>query len=400
MRINDCVELLRQPDGLGKIAEKYGRQLKDDDGVNLSLKLTSEGSAEERFVVNINFLFLIDQFEELFHPSNDSNDDVKKDCAHLVQRIVDQFKNNKNYPQVCVALTMRSEHLNDCPRYINLPDIINETFYLLRRLNNEEIKEAIRKPAKRFLRRQLVQALQSAKGKDLPDEWPAKINFDESVVNQILKDADEVRAKAEHADHLPLLQHLLYWTWHCWTLRCAVMRNEGKPLPESITLDDLRKAAYPDSKGADSIDKNNWLEACLENRCEEIFLSNPDQQNNWGKVFQNLAYKEPNTGSYTQNRALMDALRECLSENLPDNQALKEYLSPWLKPHPYLFWDKDSRTVKVTHESLIRRWKRFRTWVDEEDRQFQVYMKLLDECDQWNKADQIVGKLSPCLTFI
>jgi hypothetical protein len=35
---------------------------------------------------------------------------------------------------------------------------------------------------------------------------------------------------------------------------------------------------------------------------------------------------------------------------------------------------------------LIRRWGRFRRWTDEEDRQFKVYIRLLEDCDRWEEA--------------
>ena len=68
-----------------------------------------------------------------------------------------------------------------------------------------------------------------------------------------------------------------------------------------------------------------------------------------------------------------------------DNDALALHLQPWLQPHGYLNWDVDSRTVKVAHETLIRRWQRFRDWIDEEDRQFHVYLRLLEDCERWKR---------------
>ncbi len=383
-RLDHCVELLRKPNGLNEMVKAYGRQLKDNGGVDLSQKIPSEDSSgEARFLVNINFLFLIDQFEELFHPSNDNNAEVKKDCEHLVNRIFDQFNDKDKCLQICVALTMRSEHLDDCQRYLGLPGAINKTFYLVNQLSHKEIEEAIRKPAQRFLQQQFMEAYRRAEDAgsedldDLEDTWPAEIPFDKNLVKQILEDVDKVRAKAEHADHLPLLQHLLFWTW-----QCATQRNKGKPVPDAVTLSDLREAAYADfPKGEES--NPNMLTACLDYRCEMIFRGHEDKQKDWEEVFRNLAFKEPNTGYYTQKRASHDNLQKCLSGGLPKDQTLQGYLSPWLEPHGYLYWDEDSATVKVAHESLIRRWNSFRKWVDDDERKFQAYMKLLEECLPW-----------------
>ena len=99
-RIQRCVELLREPNGLGRMVSEYARHLKDPGWVNL----------DDRNL-QVNFLFLVDQFEELFDSTN-QNEPVKSDCTALVTRLVEQFKVRDK--QICVALTMRSEHLNDC----------------------------------------------------------------------------------------------------------------------------------------------------------------------------------------------------------------------------------------------------------------------------------------------
>ena len=39
--------------------------------------------------------------------------------------------------------------------------------------------------------------------------------------------------------------------------------------------------------------------------------------------------------------------------------------------------------LKVSHETFIRRWERFSKWTDEEDRQFQAYLRLLENCASW-----------------
>ena len=92
------------------------------------------------------FLFVIDQFEELFHPTTRHVDDARL----LVERVIDHFFSP--HPRCYVVLTMRSEHLNDCAGFLELPDAINKASYLVRRLDEAEMREAITSPAERLLR--------------------------------------------------------------------------------------------------------------------------------------------------------------------------------------------------------------------------------------------------------
>lgn len=369
-RLNECVELLRQEHGLGALVQRFGRDLKNADGVDIS-----------RPEVQVNFLFLVDQFEELFHPSN-AGGIVADDCRHLVNRIVEQFKTS--HSQVCVALTMRSEHLNDCPRYEDLPDAINATAYLVKRLNGDQLRQAIEHPAHHFLRKYVAAERNRARVEgQLPSanqKWPQNIPFDPEVIKRILTDSDLVLARQDHADHLPLLQHLLFWIWSAAVARCM-----PSSIPDRLMLADLRVAVSPPcgTNGAHLDDSMNTLTACLQNRCEAIYESHNARHARWKDVFCSLAFKEPNTGTYSQQRAKMVALRARLKTEIDDNQALKSDLSPWLAPHSYLHWDNDSQTLKVAHETLIRRWERFRDWIDDEDYQFQIYIRLLEDCDRW-----------------
>ena len=374
-RLEQCVQLLREQGGLGKIIDRYGHDVRDLDGVDpANLKA--------------NYIFLIDQFEELFHRTNRS-DVIDGDCIHLVNRIVEHSMPESRHPQVCVALTMRSEHLNDCPRYAKLPDAINKAFYLVRRLDESQISQAIQQPALRYLRKHISadrQARRAAKAEGLPypdPNWPKGIGFSADLLSRLLTDANALVSDQDHADQLPLLQHLLFWIWEA-----ARIRSDGANMPDLLTLKDLAQAVSASPGGEDLAlpAEYNTLKHCLDNRCEGTFNQVDAPNKEWLQVFRSLAFKEPNTGSYTQQRAKMEDLSAQLvipTEN--GFRELKKRLQPWLEPHRYLHWDTESSTIKVAHETLIRRWNSFRTWVDEDDRQFQIFMRLLDDCREWSK---------------
>jgi len=371
--VNACAALLRERDGLGRMVKKFGRRPKNPDSIDL-----------ERADVKVNYLFLIDQFEEIFHPSNVSPS-VAADCKALAERIVDQFERPDQ--QVCVALTMRSEHLNDCPRYQDLPDAINGSSYLVKRLDGDELREAITQPAIRYAERFMARAKQLRRqGKLSGEAWTFAerafiagdaVSFDADLLDRLLDDSRQILEQPDHADHLPLLQHVLFWLWH------AACSRSNTLCPAQLTMSDLFVAVADVNDLAQEVSaKTNTLETCIENRCEAIYSQYADRAANWALAFQSLAFKEPNSGSYTQQRVEMSILADELQ--LPSKDELRRYFLPWLEPHGYLHWDTDSDSVKVAHETLIRRWNRLRRWCDDEDRRFQVYLRLLEDCGMWD----------------
>ncbi len=375
-RLKACSDLLREPGGLGKLVDLYGSDVNDLDGVDPEN-------------LKVNYLFLMDQFEELFHRSNRGKQ-VADDCAHLVARIVEQSKPEHRHANVCIALTMRSEHLNDCPRYKDLPDAINRAFYLVGRLDAAQISQAIQQPALRYLRNCMAVERQARREVQVPGEtyveteWSNGVKFEPDLLQRIQRDASAVLGERDHADQLPLLQHLLFWIWDAACKRCA-----GAPVPDGLNIKDLDHAVNPlfAGDGVCIADDANVLKACIENHCERIYGLHEHTSNDWKLVFRSLAFKEPNTGAYTQHRASMKGLSKRLGLSQDNHyDALGVLLAPWLNPHGYLHWDTDSWTVKVAHETLIRRWDKFRTWIDEDDRQFQLYLRLREESRVWGEA--------------
>jgi hypothetical protein len=408
-RMERCVELLRERHGLARMVSAYSRDLKDPGWINL----------DDRNL-QVNFLFLVDQFEELFDSTN-QNEPVKGDCTALVNLLVDHFKMRDK--QICVALTMRSEHLNDCIQYEDLPDAINATSYLVKRLDAAQFAEAIERPAMRFLRKRVAEErnawLENPDGEAEFDmqQWPDRIRFDAPVIDRLRRDSEQVFHLHDSADYLPLLQHALFWTWDAARERCR-----GQAMPDEIRMQDLIVAVFGKDtsgiatgnsddgaaqdtgahrKGANTIgsvarlDENlNTLSACFQNQCERIFRAHEERQARWEEVFRSLSYKDPNTGKYTQQRARKADLCRRPEIALPNEEALRADLDPWLEPHQYLHWEADSEMVKVSHETFIRRWERFSKWTDEEDRQFQAYLRLLENCATWIEHRRDRGYLS------
>src|SRR5262249_17242719 len=88
---------------------------------------------------------------------------------------------------IYVALTMRSDFLGDCPRFLDLPEAINESQYLIPRLTRDQLREAITGPV-----------------------FVAGGDIAQPLVNRLLNDI------GDDQDQLPILQHALMRAWDEW----------------------------------------------------------------------------------------------------------------------------------------------------------------------------------------
>jgi hypothetical protein len=355
-RIEQICSLLRLDAGFSQIIDAFSDQIPARSG------LTGNDAC---------FLFVIDQFEELFHPTNrDSDGYMREDGRLLIERIIDHFF--AAHDRCYVVITMRSEHLNDCTGFLELPDAINEASYLVRRLDDAQLKEAIVEPARSYLRvRQ-----REARGNDL---LPKDIIFDEkSILDRLLRD---VRSIAHDPDHLPLLQHVLSRTWDVALTRCMQYS-----LPERIDGNDLARAVLVDDKATwESLDnKENVLRSCLIRHANAIAQSYPkEKQYDIDEMLRLLAFKDPNTGMYTQQRININ------SENRQHYNELVEH--GFIGRVNYLYWDREDpshETLKVSHESFIRGWPRFQEIVDREAERFEEFLNLLRACMRWSHASR------------
>ncbi len=358
-RIIDIANVFRQEAGFARLLDTYGAELAVPTGPN---------PADARV------LFVLDQFEEIFHPTNKN----VADASLLVERVLDHFF--KPHPRCYVVLTMRSEHLNDCAAYLELPDAINKSSYLIRRLDPDELRGAITGPAQRFLR---LVSRSDGEVRTLPEQ----VVFEEAVLERLLRD---VQAITHDPDHLPLLQHLLARLWEA-----ALERQDmDVPVPATITMADLVRAvnAAVRDEMQPLDDKLNTLRACVENWPETLYQwHDPAKRLLFDKLFSQLAFKDPNTGLYSQQRLDVDAAAQWLGPGMARADLRALIAEGFLGSVDYLFWDDEDPgrvTLKVSHESFIRGWARFRGLIDAESAQFDEFLGVLRKCADWSAGQR------------
>lgn len=352
-RLAAIAEAFRQEAGFARLMEAYADELDVPPGPD---------PREARV------LFVLDQFEEIFHPTNNDVEDAKL----LVERVLDHFFHP--HPRCYVVLTMRSEHLNDCAAFLELPDAINKSSFLVRRLDADELRQAIEGPAQRFLR--------LAARSDPERALPERVQFEPAVVDRLLRD---VSAITHDPDHLPLLQHLLARLW-----QSALEREEmDVAVPSHITEIDLVRAVNALAQGDEQpLDPAvNTLRECVNAWPERLYQWHDDtQRSQLEALFRRLAFKDPNTGLYSQQRVdVVEAARLLGPAATPDD--LRRLLAEgFLGNVDYLFWDVEDpsrTTLKVSHESFIRGWLRFRRLIDVESAYFDQFVGLARDCADW-----------------
>lgn len=325
------------------------------------------------------FLFVIDQFEELFHPNNHGNEDART----LIEEVISHFFSP--HERCFLVLTMRSEHLADCAAWLNLPDAINRALYLVRRLSERELRDAIVGPAKYYLRLRQRGAAAAEGGAPLPDD----VVFEPAVIERLLADVQQLH---DDPDHLPLLQHVLA---RCWAAACAREQRSPHDVPAAVTWTDLEHATCP--RGPDSRSAGpGWLQQrrtlnVLRTSLDQWAQMRYEQRDGNGRrdldiVLRNLAYRDPNNGMYFQQR--LEVADPRLFPGDPDPRVrLKELLEDgFLNEVNYLFWDREDptrETLKVSHEAFIRGWCHFRALIDREAERFEEFLAVLRKGLAW-----------------
>ncbi len=254
-------------------------------------------------------LVVVDQFEELFRVSD------AREAAHFVDLLLAVEQDVSPEFRIYVVLTMRTDRLGECSRFDGLPEVLNRSQYLVPKLGSDHLREAIEGPA----------ALTDTE-------------IEPGLVQQLVVEA------SEGSDRLPLLQHLLMILWEGRT-----PSTDGSPL---ISLGQYRDAV----SAADAL--NDHADRTLKE------LPTEDRRRVASLVFRALTgggagrdLRRPLRLSQlaAETGAPLEEVREVVEHFYAENFLTSP--DRGLTPD----WEAD-----ITHESLIRQWKKLSGWVAEE----------------------------------
>jgi len=279
-----------------------------------------------------NIFVLIDQFEELFRfiKGGDTREEQFNEAASFVNLLIKSIA-QKEVP-VYIAITMRSDYIGDCSQFPELTHLINKSHYLIPQMVRAQKQRAIEGPI----------AVGGAK-------------IAPRLVQQLLNDVGNKQ------DQLPVLQHALMRTWDHW-----FQRNEAD---DPIDISDYVAIGR--------------INEALSQHANEIYAALDIEEKRICEIlFKALTEKGPDNQGIRKTAQLSDiALVAGVSEEKVAG-VINKFMSEGGSLLTTQGDDQGELTsdtiVEISHESLMRIWKRLEEWVNEEAESANLYIRLSD----------------------
>jgi hypothetical protein len=336
---------------LNNLAEALVEQLKKDDkelaATTLVASIKEKGTdavlevLEPLWGANTNFFLLVDQFEELFRFSMDGDDLEKKNEATEFVNILLALSRQKELP-IYIVITMRSDFVGDCANFSGLPEAMNQSQYIVPRLNRLQLKSTIEGPVKLY-----------------------NGNIHPSLTTRLLNDVQVVK------DELPLLQHALMRIWDYET----TVDKSG-----ALDLNDYEKIG--------------GIEKALSNHADEALAGMSEQELNYTKkIFQALTVID-DKGRKVRRPVRLSELENITGAN---RNELLSIINKFIEGNRSFLiiskLDGNDKLIDIAHESLIRQWNTLNSWVDEEGESGKIFLRLTESAAlyQQKKKDLLVG---------
>lgn len=302
--------------------------------VETSLRRSDYGlkNVHEQLLSNFeeNILIVVDQFEELFRfsSSEKQSNSVKREADAFINLLLRATENKSK--KLYIAITMRSDFLGDCTAFRGLPEAINKGQYLIPRMSREERKLAITGPVA-----------------------VAGVKIAPRLVTKLLNDV------GESPDHLPILQHSLMRTFNEWS------NTSGSDHP----LDLAQYEAIGTMSSALSLHAEEALAKLKESQlkiCEGLFKALTEKGENARGV------RRP-----TKLSSICSIIDEPIDKVIEVIEVFRDPKVSFLMPPFDVELNEDS-IIDISHESLMRVWKRLINWVNEELESAEIYLRLSD----------------------
>lgn len=298
------------------------KELKESGALGLIEKLNDclkAGSA--------NLLLFVDQFEELF-THKPKNEEQKNDYILFVSLLL-KLSREQSLP-VYVVTTMRSEYIGSCNKYFGLPEVLNESQYLVPRLGWTQVCESIEKPIRLYgqqINRRLVETLANDSDKD--------------------------------TDQLPVLQHCLMRIYQCW-----LDKKEERP----IDFSDYEEAGKLDS-------------ALLRHAREIYGTLKPHQQQVCKYLFQALTDLNLEDEPVRRPQPFQDLVKVCEAIEGTNANDVLDVVHTFRQPSvafltPFTGEIEAVTRIDISHESLMRNWHELTEWIQHEYETGKLYKKL------------------------
>lgn len=274
---------------------------------------------------------VVDQFEEIFRYQRDIS---RQYADAFVALLLQAHKHEKIY----ITITMRSDFIGNCSTFLGLPEAINRGLFLTPRLSRDELADVIRLPARVFD----------------GDVEPALVNH---LLNEI---------SSGQQDQLPLLQHTLMRMWN-------LDDDKILTLPEYRQLGGLQRTLsdHADKAYKELSEKQQKIAEIMFRRLTEGAIDLSDTRN-------------PTTVENIMQLARVES-REVAQVIDVFRKPSRCFLLPGVETKI-----KPDTLIDISHESLIRQWKRLHQWAEDEANLAELYKRLAKAALRWkNKQGEL-----------
>lgn len=280
-------------------------------------------------------LIVVDQFEELFRfrrLTQTAPDNLSESFVKLLLAASD-FADARIY----VLITMRADFFGDCAIFRGLPEKVQAGLFLVPRLSLANLRQAIEGPV-----------------------TVAGAAIAPTLVNRLLNEL------ADDQDQLPVLQHALMRTWEIWATK---YRADG----------DIVERHYNETGG---------LAEALPKHIQEVWDCDALRVGRRRFIVEKLFKALTENDRETRRGATIEEVAAIAEAPIDEVIAAADtFRGPdraFLTPPADRNLDTTS-ILDITHESLIRKWKRLKKWAEEEAESAQSYRRLTDAAEQYRK---------------
>jgi WD40 repeat protein len=290
-------------------------------------------AVEANLPAHENVLLVVDQFEEIF-PFRDRishEGKLREGASSEADLFVSYLLRAAQDPagRVYVLLTMRSDYLGECAKFIGLPEALNDGQYLVPRMTRHQLQEAIEAP---------LQA--------------AGVGIHPSLVQDLLNQCDE------EPDNLPLLQHLMRRLFEQWDADGA-----SGPITAAI------------------VHKVGGLAKVLNDDAEAVYWQLPGDQQRVAEVLFRRITEWRGTDREDEDRPVRrpQTLVDLASLAGVPEAVVRDTIQPF-EERGFLVVRKTDRgdVADLPHECLCLKWDRLKEWIRSEAEDAKKLLFLLN----------------------
>jgi len=315
----------------------------------------------KRLKAGENLLLVVDQFEELFRYKDEQS--VAESDRHRLQAMADEaadfvqllIATHRDSAQISIVLTMRSDYLGDCAEFRDLPETLNDCQYLIPRLTREQRKLAIEGPL-------------------------GKVKISPSLVQVMLNDA------GDEPDQLPVLQHALMRTWDNWLADGA---QDSRAMDERP----IEEKHYEAIGGFDHALDHHAAQLLAEPVAQvaaPYALEAPGPQGEKTPatiaevIFKRLIARGRNNRERRDPAQLSELWELCGAKTAEQKAQVVAVIDLFRGKRASLLAPREGELtadtyIDITHESLIRKWRKLaEEWGPEEVKSSRTFLRLIE----------------------